>query len=182
VDSAGEAGAAANVEVMRSRTVTAAAACLALLTPQVAAQAAAPKPRSTVWQVLGTAGATNHYPQQWFQFRGFAPHDAVEYEAVGGVQDGVQGTEDRFQAKAVDMTGRPVAVTLYWYANDKDKDPKVQVICGATKAPLPIIRRGAVHAMVTAGEGCPGGVSAPTRTTLTFTWTTAPKPKRQTRR
>lgn len=155
-------------------TALAAAAILAvgLATP---AHAGPAKPRTVEYAYTAPGGATGHYPQVFLQFQ-IAPHPALAREVVGGVQVGGQGTEDRFEVVAADATGRPVAISLYWYEDPK-KDPVNSVICGKTAAPVRIMQAGAVHAIVTAGDGCPGSVSAPTRGVIKFTWSTAPKPK-----
>ena len=82
--------------------------------------------------------------------------------------------------KAEDITGRPVAISLYWYDGDNEDYNQIKVVCGATTEPLRIKPGTGVHALVTAGDGCPGAVSTPTRGKITFTWTydKPVKPKR----
>jgi hypothetical protein len=134
--------------------------------------AAAEKPRTSTVNYTTAGGVTGQYPQQFLQFA-YSTSPALEEEVIGGGIFYARGSENRFEVSASDLAGLPVAVSLYWY-DDLKKPNRTTVICGKTDKPLPLVKKGAVHAIVTAGPGCPGTVSAPTRGTLTFTWSTAP--------
>lgn len=142
---------------------------LALAAPSHAAPS---KARTVSFRYTAPGGVTGVYPQTFLQGQGTSSF------VVGGALVGSEGTEDRVEVSATDDTGRPVAVSLYWHETSRQENAST-VICGRTKAPLRVVKTGGVQAIISAGEGCPGAVSAPTQGVITFTWTTAPKPRRR---
>ena len=62
-----------------------------------------------------------------------------------------------------DASGRPVAAAVH------QGDQDLGNICGATKGPVPLVSRKAVHVHVFSGAGC-SDVSLPTQGTITFTF------------
>lgn len=154
---------------MLSVRLAAACWCAALLVPHMAADAA-PKPRQSIKNYIAPAGLTNAYPQNYIEQDSDDSSAAnADGETIGGGTSAARKTENRVMVKAQDVTGRPVALTLYWF-DHPTKPNRTAVVCGSTQRPLSVNPGSAVYALPTAGEGCPGTVSAPTRGKITFTW------------
>lgn len=146
-----------------------AVACQVVVVSQATADAGQ-QPRQSSKNYTAPAGVTNAYPQMFLDHNGANGNPvATDGEVVGGFIGGARKNENRFLVKAVDATGHPVALSLYWY-DDLKRTNRYAVVCGGTARPLPIVPGTGVHALVTAGGGCRGAVSAPTRGTITFTW------------
>jgi hypothetical protein len=157
------------------RVATAVAALASVAVAASAADAAAPQRQSSK-TYNAPAGATGLYPQMFLDHDASGVGEGLDEQVVGGWIGGARKHENRFSVEASDATGRPVALTLYWY-DDLRKTNRSAVVCGRTSAPLPVVPGTGVHALATAGDGCPGGVSLPTRGTITFTWSYE-KPRR----
>lgn len=151
-----------------ARRTTAVAAGLLTVGLAAPSHGAPPKARTVMFNYTAPGGVTGVYPQTFLQGQGSSSF------VVGGALVGSEGTENRVEVSVTDDTGRPVAVSLYWQEKSRQENAYT-VICGKTKAPLHVVRTGGVQAIISAGDGCPGTVSAPTQGIITFTWSTAPK-------
>ncbi len=142
---------------------------LALVTG-IAAPSLGAQERSVSRRYTGSGGATvSDYPDVFVQDA--SPNGQDTGESVGGAafspKPGLR--ENRFQVEAVDMTGRPVALRVFWVRPGESELGPPKTFCSGKSPVLKTNPRGFVQTFLVAGP-CGGSVSVPTRGEITVTF------------
>lgn len=140
---------------------------IALLTGSVAPSFASAN-RSVTRNYSGFGGVTvSDYPGVFVQDA--SPNDTGE--SVGGAffSPKPKLRETSFRVEAVDATGQPVALRVFWVRPGESEFGPPKTFCDGTTSRLRIDPRGFIQTFLVAGP-CNGSLSMPTRGEITATF------------
>jgi hypothetical protein len=95
--------------------------------------------------------------------------DVSGAESFGGAIAYTEGKENRVRIVAEDATGLPAAMRVFVVRDGKPNATPILLCDGQTEAPLKFQPGSGIQVFMVAGE-CNGAPAAPTRGTLTFTF------------